>query len=218
MTQVIYFDPYTKRSYTYTQVKSTAIDFGKGLKALWDWQKGDVLALYTPNCIDTPAVTWGCHWAGGILSPANPGYTVDELAFQLKDSGAKGLVTQMPFIKAAREAAQKAGIPEDRVIIIGDGRDPTHKAKHFTSIQNTSGSARYRRTKLNPDEDLAFLVYSSGTTGHPKGVMLTHRNIVANTMMIKAGEAGNLDWKGGPTGEGDKLMAFLPFFHIYGKS
>jgi acyl-CoA synthetase (AMP-forming)/AMP-acid ligase II len=214
---VIYFDPYTKRSYTYAQVKATAIEFGKGLKALWDWQKGDVLALYTPNCIDTPAVTWGCHWAGGVLSPANPGYTVDELAFQLRDSGAKALVTQIPYIKAAREAAKKVGIPEDRVIVIGDQRDPTHKTKHFTSIRNTSGASKYRRTKMKPHEDLAFLVYSSGTTGHPKGVMLTHRNIVSNIMMVKAGEAGKLHFEGGPTGEGDKIMAFLPFFHIYGE-
>jgi acyl-CoA synthetase (AMP-forming)/AMP-acid ligase II len=152
-----------------------------------------------------------------VLSPANPGYTVDELAFQLENSGAKALVTQMPYIQAAREAAKRVGIPEDRVVIVGDQRDPTHMAKHFTSIRNTSGSSRYRRTKMKPSEDLAFLVYSSGTTGHPKGVMLTHRNIVANVMMGKVGEAGNLSWKGGPTGEGDKLVAFLPFFHIYGK-
>ena len=52
---VIYFDPYTKRSYTYAQVKATAENFGKGLKALWDWQKGDVLALYTPNCTWNPS-------------------------------------------------------------------------------------------------------------------------------------------------------------------
>jgi 4-coumarate--CoA ligase len=175
-----------------------------------------VLALYTPNCIDTPAVTWGCHWAGGILSPANPAYTVDELAFQLKDSGARAIVTQMPYIKAAREAAKKVGIPMDKVITIGDERDPSHMAKHFTSIRNTAGSARFRRTKANPGEDLAFLVYSSGTTGHPKGVMLTHRNIVSNVMMIRAGEAGQLSSEGGPSGEGDKLLAFLPFFHIYG--
>lgn len=213
---MIYFDPYTKRSYTYGQVKATAIEFGKGLRALWDWQKGDVLALYTPNCIDTPAIMWGTHWAGGVLSPANPGYTVDELAFQLKDSGAKAVVTQMAYIENARKAAAKVGIPEDRVIVMGDQRDPAFKAKHFTSIRNTSGSTRWRRSKMNPHEDLAFLVYSSGTTGHPKGVMLTHRNIVANTMMIKAGESGKLKSDGGPDGQGDKILAFLPFFHIYG--
>ncbi|PVH95026.1 acetyl-CoA synthetase-like protein [Periconia macrospinosa] len=215
--KVIYIDPYTNRSYTYAQVKSTAIDFGKGLKALWDWQKGDVLALYTPNCIDTPAVTWGCHWAGGVLSPANPAYTVEELAFQLKDSGAKALVTQLPFIKNAQAAANKVGIPLDRVILIGDECDPSRTVKHFMSIRNPSGTSRYRRTKAaNPAEDLAFLVYSSGTTGHPKGVMLTHRNIVSNIMMLIAGEGGNLSWKGGPDNQGDKILAFLPFFHIYG--
>lgn len=216
MQAVIYLDPYTNRSYTFAQVQAAAIDFGKGLKALWDWKKGDVLALYTPNCIDTPAITWGCHWAGGVLSPANPGYTVEELAFQLKDSGAKALVTQLPYIKAAREAASKVGIPADRVIIMGDQRDPSGVIKHFTSIRNISGSSRYRRTKMKPSEDLAFLVYSSGTTGHPKGVMLTHRNIVANVLMLRAGESGNLKSSGGPTGEGDKIIAFLPFFHIYG--
>lgn len=214
---VIYTDPYTKRSYTYAQVKATAIEFGQGLKALWDWQKGDVLALYTTNCIDTPAITWGCHWAGGVLSPANPAYTVDELAFQLKDAGAKAIVTQMAFIKNAQEAAKKVGIPLDRVIAMGDQRDPSYQVKHFTSIRKTAGSARYRRTKAKPDQDLAFLVYSSGTTGHPKGVMLTHRNIVANTMMIKAGEGGKLSSSGGPDGNGDKILAFLPFFHIYGR-
>ncbi|TKA48826.1 hypothetical protein B0A49_13105 [Cryomyces minteri] len=214
--KVIYVDPYTNRLYTYAQVKNTAVDFGKGLKALWDWQKGDVLALFTPNCIDTPSITWGAHWAGGIVSPANPGYTAEELAFQLKDSGAKALVTQLPVVATARKAAAMAGIPEDRIILIGDERDPSLKFKHFTSIRNTSGATRYRRTKANPEKDLAFLVYSSGTTGHPKGVMLCHRNIVANTLMVAAGEGGNMSWKGGPDGNGDSILAFLPFFHIYG--
>jgi len=106
----------------------------------------------------------------------------------------------------------------DKVIIMGDQRDPTHVAKHFTSIINISRSSNYRRTKMKPEEDLAFLVYSSGTTGHPKGVMLTHRNIVSNLLMIKAGEASNLSNNGGVDGKGDKLLAFLPFFHIYGKT
>jgi 4-coumarate--CoA ligase len=156
---VIYTDGDTGRNYSFADVKNTAIVFGKGLRALWDWQKGDVVALYTPNCIDTPAVTWGVHWAGGIVSPANPGYTPDELAFQLKDAGAKAIVTQKPFIDAALEAARKVGIPEDRIILMGDEKDP--KFKHFTSIINTSGATRYRRAKVDPKKDLAFIPYSS---------------------------------------------------------
>ncbi|KAK4696840.1 hypothetical protein P7C71_g1152, partial [Lecanoromycetidae sp. Uapishka_2] len=132
-------DAHTSRSYTYNQVKDTAINFGKGLKSVWEWQKEDVLALFTPNCIDTPAIIWGTHWAGGIISPANPGYTADELAFQLKDSGAKALVTQKPFLKIALEAAKQADIPEDRIILMGDERDETYKFKHFSAVRNLAG-------------------------------------------------------------------------------
>lgn len=56
---VIYIDAETDRSYTFSELKATALSFGHGLKALWDWRKGDVLALYTPNCIDTPPIMWG---------------------------------------------------------------------------------------------------------------------------------------------------------------
>ena len=215
---VIYRDADTHRSYTYADVKKTAIDFGTGLKALWDWKKGDVMTLFSLNCVDTPAVIWGCHWAGGIISPANPGYTARELTFQLKDAGSKALVTQWHFLPIAQEAARYAGIPEDRVILIGDERDNSMKVKQFQSIKNTAGTARYRKTKVNPRLDLAFLVYSSGTTGCPKGVMLSHENIIANILMGAAMEGGNLTWNGGKHGKGDNLIAFLPFFHIYGVS
>lgn len=154
---------------------------------------------------------WGTLWAGGIISPANPGYTADELAFQLKDSGAKALCTQKAFLPTALQAAKQVGLPEDRIILMGDDKDESYKFKHFTAVRNLAGTSRYRRVKINAEEDLAFLVYSSGTTGHPKGVMLCHRNITSNTLMIKAGEAGNLTWSK------DKLIAFLPFFHIYGE-
>jgi 4-coumarate--CoA ligase len=211
MSTVIYRDPDTGRSYTYIQVKNTAIEFGKGLKALWDWQKGDVVGLFTPNSIDVPPVIWGIHWAGGIPSPANPGYTAAELAFQLKDSGAKALITQKPFLSVACEAAKMAGIPEDRIILLGDERDEHNRFKYFKNIKATSGASRYRRTRMrDPEKDVAFLVYSSGTTGHPKGVMLSHRNIVSNVLMLKVGEGGNMSW------QNDRILSFLPFFHIYG--
>jgi acyl-CoA synthetase (AMP-forming)/AMP-acid ligase II len=214
VTIVIFVDPETNRSYTYAQTRNAALDFAKGLKSVWEWKKGDVLALYTPNSIDTPIVTWGTLWTGGIISPANPGYNVKELAFQLKDSGAKGLVTQKALLKEAQEACKQVGIPDDRIILIGDERDPSHTFKHFTSVRNLAGTSRFRKAKINPKKDLAFLAYSSGTTGLPKGVMLSHGNIVSNVLMQYALEK-NLDWRGGYNNKGDVLLAFLPFFHIY---
>ena len=211
---MIYRDAETNRAYTYADVKNAALDFGKGLKALWEWRKGEVLGLYLPNSIDTPAITWGTHWCGGIVSPANPGYTVDELAFQLKDSGARALITTLEYLPNAKAACKKVGIEEQYIALAGDKRDPEARIKHFTSVRNISGATRYRKTKVSA-EDLAFLVYSSGTTGKPKGVMLTHRNIVANVIQTSYNESP-LKWNGGPTNEGDKVLAFLPFFHIYG--
>ena len=142
-------------------------------------------------------------------------YTTEELTFQLKDAGAKAIATQKAFLPNALAAARAAGIPEDRVILIGDERDTGGKIKHFTSVRNIEGTARFRRTKAKPD-DLAFLVYSSGTTGLPKGVMLSHGNIVANIHQGLVVEGGNLTWDGGPEGKGDQVLGFLPFYHIYG--
>ncbi|PLB48325.1 putative phenylacetyl-CoA ligase [Aspergillus steynii IBT 23096] len=210
--KVIFRDAESNRHYTFGGVQTAALEFGKGLRSLFDWQKGDMLALFTPNSIDTPAVMCGTLWAGGVVTPANPAYTVDELAFQLKASEAKALVTQTALLHVALEAAHKVGIPEDRVILIGDERAPNPtRVRHFSSIRNTSGATRYVKVRVTePREEMAFLVFSSGTTGLPKGVMLSHANIVANILQHAAGEAGRLTWAE------DRVLAFLPFFHIYG--
>ena len=140
---------------------------------------------------------------------------MEELTFQLKDAGARAIVTQKAFLETALKAAKSVGIPEDMVILLGDERDPTGQVKHFTSVRNMAGTSRYRRTKRKPS-NLAFLAYSSGTTGLPKGVMLSHGNIVANIHQSEMSEGGNLTWNGNADGKGDRVLGFLPFFHIYG--
>ena len=163
---MIYIDAITQRQYTYADVRSTTLAFGQGLKSLFNWKKGDVVPLFTPNSIDTPAVTWGTHWAGGVICPANPGYTATELAHQLKDSAAKILLTQKALLPVAREAAKLAGLSEAMILLLGDERDPEGKFKHFTSIRNFGASDSTQKAPINPAKDLAFLVYSSGTPFH----------------------------------------------------
>ncbi|KAF1945654.1 acetyl-CoA synthetase-like protein [Clathrospora elynae] len=206
--KVIYLAADSNRKYTFSEVKSLAILFGEGLRNLWDWQKNDVLSLYAPNDIDIPPVIYGAFFAGGVVTPANPGYSSDELAYQLENSGAQALVTTKQFLETALKAAKQVGIANDRVILLGTEKDETHRVKHWTSIRKTSGALRYRRRRAK-SEDISFLAYSSGTTGLPKGVMLTHRNIVADLVLVQ-GAVGK--WYSTE----DKFLGVLPFFHIYG--
>ncbi|XDG10191.1 hypothetical protein ABKA04_009806 [Annulohypoxylon sp. FPYF3050] len=214
----IYVDPDTGRTYTWAHVKNTAVEFGKGLKSQWGFKKGDVLGFFSPNSIDYALVFFGVLWAGGACSTANPNYTTKELAFQMKDSKVAGIVTQVPMLPAVLEAAKVIGLPEDRIILLGDERDPNGKFKHFTEIRYSSVlGIPSLRPRIDPKKDLSFLVYSSGTTGLPKGVMLTHSNIVSNLMQLEHMEKLNgLYHSGGPDGKGDRQIAILPFFHIYG--
>ncbi|PWW75204.1 acetyl-CoA synthetase-like protein [Tuber magnatum] len=205
--QVVYIDGNTKRQLTYADVRDQTKTFGIGLKSHWSWRRGDVLAVYSTNQIDTPLIIWGTLWAGGIITTANPGYGVEELSFQLKDSRAKALVTLADLLPIAEQAAANAGIPKDRIIILGDKK--TNEYKHWKEITDPSTTVSWRKTRVpDPEKELAYLVYSSGTTGLPKGVMLSHKNIVANLLQFTPNDP--LDWTE------DRLVAFLPFFHIYG--
>ncbi|KAK3898951.1 hypothetical protein C8A05DRAFT_37450, partial [Staphylotrichum tortipilum] len=219
----------TGRSHSWANIRSGSIEFGQGLRSLWGWKKGDVLAFYTPNSIDTPILTLGALWAGGVVSPANPLYTPDELAFQLRDSGAKALVTQSAYLSTALAAARLANLPADRILLVGpqqqkrpddgdnddddddDASTSPALPQHFTTLRAPTGKKQPRKRSVNPSTALSFLVYSSGTTGLPKGVGLTHRNMIAN--VLQAAFIEGRQWRDTPE---VVQLGILPFFHIFG--
>jgi acyl-CoA synthetase (AMP-forming)/AMP-acid ligase II len=175
------------------------------------------MALFTANSVDTPVVTFGTLWAAGIVSPASPRYTAEELASQLKDCSAAAMITQYPMLEVALQAAKVAGIPRERIILIGDVRDPETRVRHFTNICGGPNSGVQERPLVTPKKDPAYLMYSSGTTGYPKGALLSHHNIVSNVLQTHAVEGHQLTHNGGKDGRGDRVLIFLPLFHIYGK-
>ncbi|ORY03405.1 hypothetical protein BCR34DRAFT_573531 [Clohesyomyces aquaticus] len=104
-THDIFRDADLEKRYSFGEVRQKSLDFGKGLKAPFDWHKGDVLCVVSQNTINIPLVTLGTLWAGGIISPANPGYTTSGLAHQLADSKALLVSTQLSQLESVRKAS-----------------------------------------------------------------------------------------------------------------
>lgn len=131
-----------------------------GLKHQFSWSRGDVLGFFAPNNIDYPVVNFGLQWAGGVASPINPTYPADDVAGQLLDSGAKAIVTVLPFLQTALQAARTAKIPLDRVWLMGGERH--EKFTHWTDITARGAWIKPKKTAIpDPTNDLAYLVYSS---------------------------------------------------------
>lgn len=190
------------RSYTYAQMAG-AIKLVAGNLAKRGLKKGDVFAIFSPNVPEYALAFHGVALAGGIVTTANPLYTADELAHQLKDAGAKYLLTVSLFLDKAREAATQAGGIEE--IFTFDGSEGSTP---FAAL--IQPGVEPPQVAINPKEDLIVVPYSSGTTGLPKGVMLTHHNIVANICQVEGADDVTM------TTSADTVIGVLPFFHIYG--
>lgn len=162
--------------------------------------KGEVIALHSPNTIAYPTVFYAATRAGATVTTVHPLATPDELAKQLRDSGARWIVTVSPLLETARAAAERVG--GIREIFVCDSA-PGHRSL----IDMLASAAPEPAVAIDPAQDLAALPYSSGTTGVPKGVMLTHRSIATNLAQLEPVM---------PAGPGDRVLAVLPFFHIYG--
>ncbi|MCU1531570.1 MAG: AMP-dependent synthetase [Arthrobacter sp.] len=160
-----------------------------------------VAAILCPNIPAFAVVFHGLLRAGATVTTINSLYTADEIALQLTDADAGWLFTISALLPAAREAATRTGIPARRVVVL-DGADG-HPSLHDLLAAGEPAP----EVTFDPGTHVAVLPYSSGTTGRPKGVMLSHRNLVANAEQSR----GLLR-----VGPEDRLLALLPFFHIYG--
>jgi acyl-CoA synthetase (AMP-forming)/AMP-acid ligase II len=185
------------RGYTYGQLadltgRAAAALVRRGLR------KGDKLAILSPNLPEYAIAVHAVMRAGGTVTTMNPLYTGQEIEHQLHDAEARFLLTVPVFLEKAAAAAARCGI--ERIFVFGESEG----AEPFANLMAEDGPAP--EVPIDPAEDVAAMLYSSGTTGLPKGVMLTHRNLVAALM-----QCDRLLGEGPATS-----LLFLPMFHIFG--
>ncbi len=214
---------------SYTELYIQSLKLANYLQSI-GLQKGDRVSIMLPNCPQAVIAYYGTILCGGIVVQTNPLYMERELEYQLKDSGSTYIITldllyprvskmkaltnlkhiivtgikdYLPFPKnLLYPLVQKK---EKQVVVKVEHQGDTHLFKKImlTALPNVT------IPDINPKEDIAILQYTGGTTGFPKGVMLTHENLVANTQMCAA-------WMYKCKKGEESVLGIIPFFHVYG--
>ena len=193
-----------ERRFTFRQLEEYSGRLG-GALASFGVRRDEHVALLAPNCAEFVIAFYGILKAGAIVTTINSGYREREIAHQLNDSGAEVVIVHAdlePVLESAREEAPglRRVVPIEPTALPGSFWDAIERAP-----------AAPPAPVARPDEDVAALPYSSGTTGLSKGVMLTHANLVSNVeqMVGREGEES-------VPREDDVILVHLPLFHIYG--
>ncbi|MBL7254877.1 long-chain-fatty-acid--CoA ligase [Paractinoplanes lichenicola] len=189
-------DSATTERITYRDLWQQTLAYAGGL----DINPGDVVAVQIPNLADFPRVYYAVLAAGGTIVPMHLLLTPEENAYVLKDSGAKMLVAHSSQLENAVAAAKLAGVP---VVSVGPA------VPGIQRLEDAPGKPL--RTYVSREaEDVAVIFYTSGTTGKPKGALLTHLNLVMNTM-VNVFDVHELY-------DDDVVMGCLPLFHTFGQT
>jgi acyl-CoA synthetase (AMP-forming)/AMP-acid ligase II len=208
MDHVALVDANTCAQVTYRELLAR-IDLFAGALAECGIGVGDVVGLLSPNSSAFAVAFHGILRAGATATTINGLATANEIAKQLSDSHARMLITVALLVERAEEAAAVVGLSDaDVVVLDGAGlRGGGATGGHPNGADLLGAGRQAPQVSFDPATHVAVLPYSSGTTGNPKGVMLTHRNLVANVAQIQPMLPMTVD---------DNVLAVLPFFHIYG--
>lgn len=216
----------TGRTYSRQQMTERTDFLARALGKLTGWKPNEGIAwdkvacVFSLNTVDYVPTLYSIHRFSGIATPANAAYSADELTHQLRSSGATVIFTCVPLLETALKAAQAVGIPNEKVILL-----PLHGfaqeedgAKHATVEDLIAEGAKLpkveplRWTSGQGARQPAFLCYSSGTSGLPKAVMISHRNVIANTLQHSNFER---PYRLSAGIETQSEVGLLPFSHIY---
>ncbi|CAB3363097.1 Hypothetical predicted protein [Cloeon dipterum] len=202
----------TGRSFSFCEARAAAERLGIALPATLGLRQGDVVGVVMPNMPEYAITFLGLASAGIIVSPANPLYTAEELARQFENCGAKAVVTTPEHFTKVQEALSKVpggGGP----IVVTTGGPEGNDIFSLDELMEREFSRRTPRFDRPDPDSIVALPYSSGTTGLPKGVVILHRNMVANLCQLEHPNVLSFPPYGAPQ---DVTVGVLPFFHIYG--
>ncbi len=216
------------RKYSYAEVAAGVVRVAKGLQDL-GVQKGDRVGLFLPNVPHYVTAYYGAMAIGATVVNFSPLYTVDELNHQVEDSGTKILFTlsASAVFPTAYEVLQQSSLER---LVVGSvaGALPGAKALFYRLFRRkenspqpdddritpfadlTDNDGKYVAPNIHPEKDIALLQYTGGTTGTPKGAMLSHQNLTGNARQINSIDPFIDD--------DDRLMGVLPFFHVFANS
>ena len=191
------------RRFTYAQYGELVESLARGFIAA-GLLPGEVVAIFLPNSSEFAVAYHAATLAGAVPTPLNPAYREREIRYQLENSGAVFLITDGPLL----ENANLAGLPALRHVFTT--RQDRRRLRAFSNLLHPAASTTKLPQPGQPSaQTIAALPYSSGTTGLPKGVMLSHHNLVANVYQILGPNAS-------PFIPEEVMLCFLPLYHIYG--
>ncbi|XP_051119135.1 4-coumarate--CoA ligase 2-like [Andrographis paniculata] len=206
-------DAATGEELSYDDVLTTSKKLAAGLTGI-GVRRGDVVMLLLPNCLEFPLAFFAVSFIGAASTMANPFFTPAEILKQVKDSGAKVIITKACCIEKIRDFASENGLkiictdapPAMEVALPAVAED---EILHFSDVASANEDD-FTAVGVKPD-DVVALPYSSGTTGMPKGVMLTHKGLVTTVSQQVDGENPNMYLD-----SSDVILSVLPLFHIFG--
>lgn len=196
----------TGKSYSFSETHLVSRKVASGLSLL-GIKKGDVIMLLLQNCAEFVFAFMGASMIGAVTTTANPFYTPAEVFKQFNASKSKLIITQSQYVDKLRDAGDNfPKLGEEFSVITID--DPPENCLHF-SVLSEANESEIPTVSIDPDDPVA-LPFSSGTTGLPKGVILTHKSLISSVAQQVDGENPNLHLKGE-----DMVLCVLPLFHIY---
>ncbi|OVA10231.1 AMP-dependent synthetase/ligase [Macleaya cordata] len=191
----------TGEIHSYADVELTSRKVASGLNKI-GIQQGEVIMILLPNSPEFVFAFLGASYRGAITTTANPFYTSAEISKQAKASNARLIITQACYVEKLNELTHENGV---KIMCIDS---PPEGCLHFSELTQ-SDETELPHVDINSD-DVVALPYSSGTTGLPKGVMLTHKGLITSVAQQVDGENPNLYFN-----SDDVLLCVLPLFHIY---